>query len=206
MYSVVMVVAMAGAPEVPSDCCFKDKFCCWKDKWQDKCGWKDKCGQKDYGRANDCAPVAVAPVHAAPVAVAPVHQAPVAVAPVYVQQSNECCDKGYSKKKCCFFSCCDKGYSNNNNCGKSSSKGCCDKGYSNNNCGKSSGKGCCDKGSSNNDCGKSKKCCFFSCCDKGGETYYAPAPACGTVVVPPTVDAPKKDMPKVDPKGGKIGG
>ena len=144
MYSVVMVVAMAGAPEVPSDCCFKDKFCCWKDKWQDKCGWKDKCGQKDYGRANDCAPVAVAPAHAAPVAVAPAHPAPVAVAPVYVQQSNGC-DQGYSKKKCCFFSCCDKGSSN-----------------------------------------------------RGQD--------CGTVVVPPTVDAPKKDMPKVDPKGGKVGG
>ena len=197
MYSVVMVVAMAGAPEVPSDCCFKDKFCCWKDKWQDKCGWKDKCGQKDYGCAKrECAPVA-----AAPVAVAPVHPAPAPVAVAAApcpQQSNACCDKGYSKKKCCFFSCCDKGFSNNNNCGKSYSKGCCDKGYSNNNCGKSYSKGCCDKG--NNDCGKSNKCCFFSCCDKGSSNN------CGTVVVPPTVDAPKKDMPKVDPKGGKVGG
>ena len=187
-----MVVAMAGAPEVPSDCCFKDKFCCWKDKWQDKCCWKDKCGQKDYGCAKqECAPVA------APVYVAPAHQAPVAVAAAPCAQQSNGCDQGYSKKKkCCFFSCCDKGYSNND-CGKS--KSCCDKGSSNN--------GCCDKGYSNNDCGKSKKCCFFSCCDKGGNNnYYTEAPACGTVVVPPTVEAPKKDMPKVDPKGGKVGG
>jgi len=187
MYSVVMVVAMAGAPEVPSDCCFKDKFCCWKDKWQDKCCWKDKCCQKDYGCAKqECAPVHVAP---APVAVA---------APCAQPVSNGCCDKGYSKKKCCFFSCCDKGYSNND-CGKSYNKGCCDKGYSN--------KGCCDKGYSN-DCGKSKKCCFFSCCDKGysNQGYSNQGQDCGTVVVPPTVDAPKKDMPRVDPKGGKIGG
>jgi hypothetical protein len=133
MYSVVMVVAMAGAPEAPTCCCWQDccfKSCCNKGN---NCGNSKGCCDKNYAKA---APVAVAP---APVAVAP---APVAVAPA------QDCGKGYGGKGCCFDlccwkKCCDKGYSKGNDCGKGYSKG--------GDCGKgTSGKGCCfcccDKG------------------------------------------------------------
>ena len=126
MYSVVMVVAMAGAPEAPTCCCWKD--CCYKSCCNK--GYSKGGCDKNYAPA---APVAVAP---APVHVAP---APVAVAPA------QDCGKGYSKGccldcLCCWKKCCNKGYAND--CGYSN-KGCCDKGYGYG----SKGCGCCcDKG------------------------------------------------------------
>ncbi|MSR53526.1 MAG: hypothetical protein EXS09_09600 [Gemmataceae bacterium] len=199
MYSVVMVVAMAGAPEVPSDFCFKDTFCSWKDKWTDKCNWKDKCSLKDYGCAKPaCAPVAAKP---APVAVAP---APVAAkaAPCAKPALTDCCDKLKSKTNC-LFSLCDK----LKGCTNSLSK-ICDKGSTTPKvaCPKvACPKLTCPKLSCHkvatttkaNDCGKSK-CSLFSICGKGAVKN------CGTVAVP--CDAPKKDVPEVDPKGGKVGG
>jgi len=162
MYSVVMVVAMAGAPEAPTCCCWKDvgyKSCC-----NTGCGNKSCC-DKNYAPA---APVAVAPAPA-PVKVAP---APVAVAPA------QDCGKGYGSKGCCldclccWKKCCDKGGYSNKGCDQGySNKGCCDKGgYS---------KGGCDQGYSN------KGCCF--CCDKGG---YTAAPVVVPVETPKK-DMPK---------------
>jgi hypothetical protein len=133
MYSVVMVVAMAGAPEAPSCCCWKD-FCC-------KSNQSSGCCDKNYGCANAPAPVAPAPPPPPPMKVAP---APVAVAPAQdCGSSKGCCGdcclfscfRGCCAKIKGCFSCCDKGYSSG--CGG----GCCDKGYSS-----GCGGGCCNKG------------------------------------------------------------
>jgi hypothetical protein len=128
MYSVVMVVAMAGAPEAPSCCCWKD-FCCKSGG-----GYGKGCCDKNYGCAQAPVPVAPPPPPPPPVKVAP---APVAVAPAadcgYSKGCGGCCffDKFKdccSKFKGCFSGCCDKGYSSG--CGGKGCGGCCDKGYS----------------------------------------------------------------------------